>query len=248
MGSRSTCNTQHTIQDSRESVNFRDYRRNPLEFLGRVDEILNRSKENRWNMIKGILDECFKNINDNWWTVIRNEVCDYGNFKMMFKLKYWSESVQNIIRDDICHGRYDRNIGQTPTAYFLGKVCVAKYLDPKIPEECLVTKIAYHFEEKIISARLSGQIKTIGGMETLLENYEQESYYRRSRWRSGNTEERKNEPPRDNRPRVNYVCANNNYYNNRYRGRGQNYNNRNYRNDSYQREEGPCLLYTSRCV
>ena len=65
MGSRSTCNTQHTIQDSRESVNFRDYRRNPLEFLGRVDEILNRSKENRWNMIKGILDECFKNINDN---------------------------------------------------------------------------------------------------------------------------------------------------------------------------------------
>ena len=39
IGSRSTCNTQHAIQDSRESVNFRDYRRNPLEFLGRVDKI-----------------------------------------------------------------------------------------------------------------------------------------------------------------------------------------------------------------
>ena len=88
---------------------------------------------------------------------------------------------RNIIRDDICNGRYDSIKGQTPTAYFLGKVCVAKYLDPKSPDECLVTKIAYHFDEKIISARLSGQVKTIGGMEALLENYEQESYYRRSR-------------------------------------------------------------------
>ena len=141
----------------------------------------------------------------------------------------WSiESVQNIIRDDICHGRYDSIKGPTPTAYFLGKVCVAKYLDPKIPEECLVTKIASNFEEKIISARLSGEIKTIGVMETVLENYEQELYYRRSRWRSGNTEDRRNEQPRDTRQRVNYVRAHNNYYNNRY--------------------QGSCLLYTSRCV
>ena len=76
MSVRPTCNAQHTIQDSRENVNFRDYRRNPLEFLERVEEILNRLKETRWNMIKGILDECFKNITDNWWTVIRNEVCN----------------------------------------------------------------------------------------------------------------------------------------------------------------------------
>ena len=69
-------------------------------------------------------------------------------------MKYWSASVQNIIRDNICHGRYDSIKGQTPTAYFLGKVCVAKYLDPKSPDECLVTKIAYHFDEKIISCLL----------------------------------------------------------------------------------------------
>ena len=90
ISSRSACSSPHVYQDSKESVIFRDYRRNPLEFLGRVDEILNRSKENRWNMIKGILDESFKNINDNWWTAIRNEVCDYGGFKTMFKLKYLS--------------------------------------------------------------------------------------------------------------------------------------------------------------
>ena len=48
-----------------------------------------------------------KTSTKNWWTVIRNEVCDYENFKRLFKLKYWSESVQNIIRDDVCHGKYD---------------------------------------------------------------------------------------------------------------------------------------------
>lgn len=122
-------------------------------------------------------------MNDNWWTAIRNEVYNYNDFRQLFKSKYWSESIQNIIRDNLCNGKYDPNRGQTPTAYFLGKVCLARNLEPRIPEECLITKRSHHFEEGIIRARLCGQVKTIGAMEALLESYEQESYYRRSRSR-----------------------------------------------------------------
>ena len=64
------------------------------------------------------------------------------------------------MRDDICNGKYDRNKGTTLTAYFLGKVSMARNLEPKIPEECLVTKLAYHFEEGVARARLNGQIRT----------------------------------------------------------------------------------------
>ena len=89
------------------------------------------------------------------------------------------------------------------------------HLEPKIPEECLVTKLTYHFEERIVRARQYGQVKTIGGMEALLESYEQEAYYRGNRRRLENPNERRNDQPRDNRQRVNYVRTNNNDDNNR---------------------------------
>ena len=88
------------------------------------------------------IDEHFKDMNDNWWTASRHGITDYQNFKNLFKAKYWSESKQNIVRDNMCNGKYDPNRGQTPTAYFLGKVCLARNLEPKIPKECLVTKLS----------------------------------------------------------------------------------------------------------
>ena len=145
--------------ENREVINFKDYHRNSE----RLEELLNRNREARWHMVKGILDEGFKNIVDNWWTAIRNEVNSYEGFKQLFKLKYWSESIQNIVRDNLYIGKYDATREQTPTAYFLGKICIARHLEPKISEECLITKISYHFEEGIVRARLCGQVKTIGG-------------------------------------------------------------------------------------
>lgn len=56
-------------------------------------------------------------------------------------------------------------------------------LEPKIPEECLIAKLAYHFEKGIQRARFCEQIKTIGAMEALLESYEQKEYYRGNRRR-----------------------------------------------------------------
>ena len=144
MSYRPACSVQHTMLDNRENINFKNYRRNPVEFLERVDECLLRTKENRWTMIKNLLDDSFKEITDNWWSAVRNEITTYEEFKQTFRIKYWSESVQNIIRDNLCHGRYNATHYQSPTAYFLGKVCVACNLEPKIPEECLISKMAHH--------------------------------------------------------------------------------------------------------
>ena len=145
-----------------------------------MEENIGRNRENRWTAIRSMLDECFKDIYDNWWTASRHDIQNYPEFKTLFKIKYWSESTQNIVRDDICHGKYDANRGIKPTAYFLSKVCLARNLEPKIPEECLVSKLAQHYEEVITQARLGSQIKTIPAMATLLEDYERESYYRRN--------------------------------------------------------------------
>ena len=166
----------HIAPEHKDNINFKIYRGNPIEFLERVDEWFNRIKVTRWNVIKSYLHECFKSINDNWWSAVRNELSDYEEFKRTFKSKYWSDSVQNMIRDNITNGRFNVNQEQSPTTYFLGKVCLARHLEPRIPEECLVNKLSYHFEEEIVRARRSGQVKTIETMETLLASYETVSY------------------------------------------------------------------------
>ena len=110
--------TQVLLGENKEVISFKEYRKNPLEFIERLEEYINRVKENRWSIIKTLLHESFQYINDNWWMAIRKEVHSYPEFKQAFKTKYWSESIQNIIRDDLCNGRYDSAKGQTPTAYF----------------------------------------------------------------------------------------------------------------------------------
>ena len=84
-----------------------------MEFLERVKNQLTRNQETRWPVIRGYIDEYFKEINDNWWTATRNELQSCEEFKAVFKGKYWSEATQNIVRDNICHGKYDANRGTT---------------------------------------------------------------------------------------------------------------------------------------
>ena len=152
-----------------------------MEFIARIEEYFAKHRGNRWSTNKEVLDESFKEMTDNWWMAIRDDITDYQQFKRLFKAKYWSESTQNIARDNICHGKYNPYRGNTLTAYFLGKVCVAKHLELKICEECLVSKLSYHYEEDIIRAHRSSQIKTVQAMTELLEMYEHEDYYRQSR-------------------------------------------------------------------
>ena len=181
IGNRPAVVLQFQHADNREAMNFRAYKRNPMELLARIDETLSRNRETRWPIIRGQIDEYFKEVNDNWWTATRHDIQSYAEFKELLKAKYWSESTQNIVRDNICYGRCGTGRGSTLTAYFLGKVCLARNLEPRIPEESLITKLAFHYEGGIARARLTVQVKTIQAMAALLEGYEHEGYYRRSR-------------------------------------------------------------------
>ena len=166
-----------SCSENREAINFKNYKRNPIEFIERVEENLARTRETRWTVIKGMIDEMFKEVHDNWWTAVRPDIHNFNEFKKLFKDKYWSEATQHVVRNNISNGRFDPYLGQSPTAYFLGKVSVARNLEPNIPEECLVTQLAYHYDGEITKSRLSGRIKTIQEMAALLGEYEREKHY-----------------------------------------------------------------------
>ena len=81
---------------NRETINFKNYKKNPMEFIERVEENIARTCETRWTTIRSMLDEQIKDMYNNWWPATRHEVQNYANFKTLFKTKYWSESTQNL--------------------------------------------------------------------------------------------------------------------------------------------------------
>lgn len=90
------------VNDNSKPLNFREYKKNHLEFLRRFKEILHINKKSLWSTISGMLGECFKQVNDNnWWTVSRHKIFNFEEFKLSFKSKYWSETIQHIIRNDL---------------------------------------------------------------------------------------------------------------------------------------------------
>ena len=119
-----------------------------------------------------------------------------------------------------------------------------------------MTKLSYHFEEGIIRAQLCGQLKTIGAMEALLGNYEQEGYYRSSGRKYDRPNTNRGDQNRDQRQCVNYVRGgdssnnnhfnnnnthNNNHTNNQNRNNHNHYSNNN-NNNQYIKQEGGVLI------
>ena len=171
-----------------------------------------------------------------------------SEFKRQFREKYWSESTQNMVRNNLSNGRYETNVGQSPTSYFLGKVCMARNLEPRIPEECLVIQLSYHYEEGIKNARMCSQIKTIPAMAKFLENYEHETHYQRNRVLNskyhkynGNDQQTNSHSNDHNQPtqNVNTNRTQNNHPNNNQRNYNYRVNNHyNYRDSRNNRGDG----------
>ena len=78
-----------------------------MEFLKRLEELITQNRENRWSMIRGMIDETFKDTYDNRWTAVRPDIPDMTEFKKQFKEKYWSQSTQNMVRNNLSNGRYE---------------------------------------------------------------------------------------------------------------------------------------------
>lgn len=188
----------------KEEIKYTNYQRNPMEYIQRLSEYMERTGEKRWEIIKARIDGGFKESKDNWWDAVRHTVNNYADFVQKFKNQYWSPPIQHQVRNILANGRFDPNRKVSLSAYFLGKVCVARNLEPAIPEDCLVNQLVYHFDESIVNARSARQIETITGMTQLLGNFERDEFYRMIRFNA--------EPNRDV-GRRNYNNYNNNNYN-----------------------------------
>ena len=74
---RPTNFTNIPINENREWLNFRQYKRKPMEFLARVEEYMTKHRSNRQSNNRELLDESFREMTDNWWMANRSEITDY---------------------------------------------------------------------------------------------------------------------------------------------------------------------------
>ena len=88
---RPTNFTNFPMNESREWLNFRQYKRKPMEFLARIEEYMAEHRGNRWVNNRELLDESFQEMNDHWWMANRSDIEDYQQFKSLFKAKYWPD-------------------------------------------------------------------------------------------------------------------------------------------------------------
>ena len=195
---------------------------------------------------------------------VRPEITNLVEFKRQVKEKYWSETAQNKVRMDIFYGKYDASKGQSPTSYFLGKICLARKLIPPIPEECLVRQLAGHYSYGIKDAQLYQQLSKITDLAKLLENCESAGkfqdyqppnrkvdYYNSNNGpnRNGSGNGNNFNPNNQNNSTPLNSRNNNNQGPNNRNHPGPNRNN--YPENNYNRnynQGNSCLLYTSRCV
>ena len=56
---RPTNFTNIPINENREWLNFRQYKRKPMEFLARIEEYMAKHRSNRWSNNRELLDESF---------------------------------------------------------------------------------------------------------------------------------------------------------------------------------------------
>ena len=101
------CTGAHTTcEENREVIDFQNYRRNPMLFLERVEEKIAKTGEDRWSVIRSMLDEMFRKVYDNWWMAMRPNIHNFQEFKKQFKSKYWSDAVSythlDVYKRQVC--------------------------------------------------------------------------------------------------------------------------------------------------
>ena len=142
--------------------------------------------------------------------------------------------------------RYDASKGQSPTSYFLGKICLARKLTPQIPEECLGEQLSRHYNKEIENSSRYNQFKKIQNLASLLETCEQTGQYRDYQTTNYKSDNHTNYNRQNNRDSGNYDRPNRknnnnnsppNNHNNYNRGPNNNNhsgpNNYNYRGNNY---------------
>lgn len=153
---------------------------NPMEFLRRLDDYLNRSELNEWCERRTVIEKSLDGEANEWWMVIQAGVDSMDAFRLKFRNKFWGDRVQNAHKEKLRTGKFAKGGKLTATEYLTKNVLLAKNLEPAMSESEIVSHMVKHFGKNVETARFNRNVTDFEGLEELL-----------AEWENSETEEKK---------------------------------------------------------
>lgn len=142
---------------------------NPIEFLRACEREMERigiplSETEKIEFVS----QHFKDSAARWFTIVRDNITTFAQFRTAFENRYWNVHTQRQIRDKLEFGRFPVGKNITMEEYTIQLVEQSKHLQPPFSENELVLKLAYHFSREIRLAAYTQGIKTIEELLVLI--------------------------------------------------------------------------------
>jgi hypothetical protein len=107
-----------------------------------------------------------------WAETVNWNLKDYQEFRREFLNTFWSSARQSLVKCRLYQGKYNRNSGLSPSAYFLQQATIASYLEPRLSETEIVEAVRFHYPVQIQRTMLSNQLNSIRDTLDLLKRVE----------------------------------------------------------------------------
>jgi DNA repair exonuclease SbcCD ATPase subunit len=155
----------------------------PMEFLHELKQVREQFYPNggiKW------IGRHFEAEATVWWRIVQHQLSTFEQFEHAFMNKFWSQEIQEEIRDFLEFGRYKPQNGLTMIQYFEREVLQCRQLTPPITEQHLIRKLARHYGRDIEIAIITRGINTVAQFEHLLREFtkiterDRRNYFHRS--------------------------------------------------------------------
>lgn len=143
----------------------------PVKYIENVKEIVAINFRNNYqvyhNKIIYLIKNTLKGEPKLWFNTVESTCTDFQKFVELFLKQYWGVYHQNKCRNKLILGRYDKNrVYKSRERYALEIYNESMYLEPRINEKDLLSRIADHFGEDIA---LQVVVKDMDSLGTLIE-------------------------------------------------------------------------------
>lgn len=143
----------------------------PVKYIENVREIVTINLKNNYQMyhnkIMFLIKNTLKGEPKLWFNTIENVCTDFQKFVELFLKQYWGIYHQNKCRNKLILGRYDKNkVYKSRERYALEIYNESMYLEPRINERDLLSRIADHFGEDVA---LQVVVKDMDSLGILIE-------------------------------------------------------------------------------
>lgn len=133
---------------------YNDERVHPMQYLRNIKEIIDINFNGNTKMyhrrIMFLIKNSLKGEAELWYSINEEKCNSFEAFESLFIRQYWAEHHQGKSRNKLLLGKYNAlKDGESRERYALKLYNEVRYLEPKMSERDIVSRIANHYEEDI---------------------------------------------------------------------------------------------------